>query len=403
MRAVRGWLDATRGTVGVAFALALVPLCGVLGLAIDYLAASNLRNALQGVTDAAALAAGAQGSSEEADVKSTVSLYIDVNLPPRAKAALGAVRVTISKPANIRIEADAVSPNTFLRLVGIDQTPVAVISEAVMGNGLEVALVLDNTGSMKKDGKEPALRQAVRELVDSVMAEQADVKVAVVPFSQYVNVGVENRNAPWLKVGTIQASETWTGCVRSRPLPLDESDRRPQTPYPILAQQASLPANYFCPGPLTPLTADKSVVMSAANAMVMNGNTYIPAGLMWGWNVLTPEPPFTQARASGVRKAMVLMTDGENSVSNFAFGYHDHTDIAAAVRTMLTLCSNIKQAGIHLYTVAFAISAADQAVIGELRQCASDSASAFTADDGTALTKTFRDIAKQLQVLRLAR
>ena len=77
---------------------------------------------------AAALAAGAQGSSAEADVKSTVSLYIDVNLPPRAKTALGAVRVIINKPANIRIEADAVSPNTFLRLVGIDQTPVAVVA-----------------------------------------------------------------------------------------------------------------------------------------------------------------------------------------------------------------------------------------------------------------------------------
>ena len=36
---------------------------------------------------------------------------------------------------------------------------------------------------------------------------------------------------------------------------------------------------------------------------------------MWGWNVLTPGPPFTEARASGVRKAMVLMTDGTNNVS----------------------------------------------------------------------------------------
>ena len=101
-----------------------------------------------------------------------------------------------------------------------------------MGNALEVALVLDNTGSMKKDDKETALRQAVQELVDSVMAGQADVKVAVVPFSQYVNVGVENRNAPWLEVVTLQASVTWTGCVRSRLLPLEVSvaGRKPPTP-----------------------------------------------------------------------------------------------------------------------------------------------------------------------------
>src|SRR6476620_1537401 len=98
MGAVRGWLAVTRGNVGVAFALAMVPLGSVLGLAIDYLAASNLRSAMQGVTDAAVLAAGAQGSSDEAEIKRTVGLYIDVNLPSRAKAALGDVRVIIGKP-----------------------------------------------------------------------------------------------------------------------------------------------------------------------------------------------------------------------------------------------------------------------------------------------------------------
>jgi hypothetical protein len=42
-------------------------------------------------------------------------------------------------------------------------------------------------------------------------------------------------------------------------------------------------------------------------------------------------------------------------------------------------------------------------VIGQLRTCASDSGSAFTADDGTALIQVFRDITKQLKVLRLTR
>ena len=385
----------------MAFALTVIPLCLVLGVAIDFLDASNLRSGLQGAVDAAVLAAGAQGSDDDATLEATVARFMDANLTASAKAALGSVRVTFTKPATIRVEAQAVSKNSFLKLVGIDVTPVAVTSEAVMGNPLEVALVLDNTGSMA-GSKEAALRKAGRELVDTVMVDQADVKVAVVPFSQYVNVGVQNRTAPWLKLGSIPASETWAGCVRSRLQPLDVTDRSPQVLYPILTQQTSVALDQFCPGPLTPLTADKSVVLAAVNGMVMNGNTYIPAGLMWGWNVLSRDPPFTEAKASG-RKAMVLMTDGENNRSNFAYGYHEGTNVPAAVATMLTLCSNIKQAGIHLYTVAFAISGADLPVIGQLRTCASDSGSAFAADDGTALIQVFRDITKQLKVLRLAR
>lgn len=100
---------------------------------------------------------------------------------------------------------------------------------------------------------------------------------------------------------------------------------------------------------------------------------------------------------------MVLMTDGLNNRSLYPNGFHERGDGAAAATTMLILCSNIKQAGIHLFTVAFAISAADRAVIDQFRECASDGASAFTADDGTALIQTFRDIGRQLQLLRLAR
>jgi Flp pilus assembly protein TadG len=386
----------------LAFALAVVPLCVVIGVAIDYLRASNLHSALQAAVDAAVLAAGAQGGEDEAVLKTTVSHYLDANLTAPAKAALGAVRVTFPKPTTIRAEAEAVSQNSFLKLIGIDVTPVAVASEAVTGNPLEVALVLDNTGSMAGT-KETALRKASRELVDTVMIDQADVQVAVVPFAQYVNVGVENRSAPWLKWDVIPSWATWKGCVGSRPQPLNMSDRSPEVPYPIASEQIDRPWP-LCPGPLTPLTAEKSEVLAAIANMVMTGMTYIPAGLIWGWNVLSPDPPFTEARAKGVRKAMVLMTDGKNTNSlSPSGGGHEGTDLAAAVQTMLTLCSNIKQDGIHLYTVAFAIPANEREVVGQLKDCASDSASAFTADNGTELIQAFRDITSQLQLLRLAR
>ena len=45
--------------------------------------------------------------------------------------------------------------------------------------------MLDNTGSMA-GAKEAALRKAAQDLIETVMIDQGDVKVALVPFSQYV-------------------------------------------------------------------------------------------------------------------------------------------------------------------------------------------------------------------------
>jgi Mg-chelatase subunit ChlD len=402
MRLVRSWWAGASGNVGVAFALTVIPLCTVLGVAIDYLRASNLRLDLQGVVDAAVLAAGAEGGDDESVLRNTISLYIDANLRTADRAALGAVRISFGKPATIRVEAEATSQNALLKLVGIDRTPVAVTSEAVRANLLEVALVLDSSASMGLGGKDAALREAVAELADTLMIDEADVKLAVVPFSSYVNVGVQNRSAPWLELFVLPPDQRWDGCARSRPPPLDVSDRSPEVRYPMLPTQVSERPNADCPGPLTPLTVDKSVITAAMSDMVFQSRTYIPDGLMWGWNVLSPAPPFTEARDRGVRKAMVLMTDGKNSSAITEAGFHLLTgNPDPANKATLTLCGNIRQAGIHLYTVAFQIP--DQKTIDVLRHCASDRDSAFSADNGHALVQAFGDITRHLQKLRLAR
>src|SRR5262245_29737940 len=139
MRLVRSWCTGAGGNVGVAFALTIIPLCAVLGVAIDYIRASNLQLDLQGVVDAAVLAAGAEGGDDEAVLRNTISLYIDANLTTAGRAALGAVRISFVRPPTIRVEAEAVSQNVRLKLVGIKTTPVAAASEAVRANPLEVA------------------------------------------------------------------------------------------------------------------------------------------------------------------------------------------------------------------------------------------------------------------------
>jgi von Willebrand factor type A domain len=136
------------------------------------------------------------------------------------------------------------------------------------------------------------------------------------------------------------------------------------------------------------------------------GETYIPAGLLWGWNVLDAGEPFTQAKtddqmkAIGGTKFLVLMTDGENTLSPI-FQYHYGTDKNLANSKMITLCNNIKQAGITVYTVGFKVDSSTAKDL--LESCASDPSKAFDAADDAALQASFYTIAKQLATLRLSK
>lgn len=68
--------------------------------------------------------------------------------------------------------------------------------------------------------------------------------------------------------------------------------------------------------PITPLSAQQSVVDAALNAMQPYNLTNIPQGLIWGWHVVSPGEPFTEGRAKDAKdnlKVIVVMTDGENT------------------------------------------------------------------------------------------
>ena len=81
--------------------------------------------------------------------------------------------------------------------------------------------------------------------------------------------------------------------------------------------------NYGCPRPIVPLTNNKTTVTTAINNLVAYPamGTYIPSGLIWGWHVLSPTEPFTEGVGPSSQyydrtlKALVLLTDGENSVT----------------------------------------------------------------------------------------
>jgi len=185
---------------------------------------------------------------------------------------------------------------------------------------------------------------------------------------------------------------------------------------------------YNCPpAKITALTSTQSTVNTAIDSLVANGNTVIPAGLLWGWRVLSPTLPFTEGAAYTDEKwvkAIVLLTDGENDVSQGAngidksaynaFGYakNGHLGNASGSNANATLdsktlavCNAIKQAGtvdkrIQLYTIGFQVTSASQTL---LTSCATKPDMFYNSPSNEQLSGIFQDIAQGLGDLRIAK
>lgn len=202
--------------------------------------------------------------------------------------------------------------------------------------------------------------------------------------------------------------------------------------------------NRGCPTPIVPLTDNRETMVDAARAMEHwnGGGTNQMEGLAWGWRVLSPGAPFTEGAPYGedVRKVIVLMSDGQNTnvgsdsvlgsdysslnhlgfwtdlqegglLSGILYGTLDalfQRDIDSSNEFVQTindrerlLCTNIKNAGIEIYTVIFRESNGEARDI--MRDCATDLDHYFTADSQEELRDVFRAIGSGIGQLRLTR
>jgi Flp pilus assembly protein TadG len=187
--------------------------------------------------------------------------------------------------------------------------------------------------------------------------------------------------------------------------------------------------NSDCPtNAILPLSSTKSSVLAAINLLSPQGGTNIHAGVEWGFHVLSPSEPFTQALPfdSADSKVMIVMTDGENTAyqtgnmndstyySYYGFPYNARMGTATSTnaqlvaemnRRTLATCTNAKAAGITVYTVGVATNATNDPTtnINLLKSCATDTGKAYFPNNATDLIGDFQDIANQLAALRLAK
>ena len=186
------------GGVLMIFGLALIPMILAVGITIDLGRAYSVRARLAYALDAAGLAVGSsQGNN--AELQQIMLSYFNANYPETEIGVPATPSMTITNDV-IQLSATVDMPTTFMAVVGIDQLTVATDNTIVKETtGFEVALVLDNTGSMRSGGKMTALKDAAQEMIDIVYGNEQtleDVWFSVVPYTATMNIGIQHTD--WL-------------------------------------------------------------------------------------------------------------------------------------------------------------------------------------------------------------
>lgn len=457
--------DDVRGNVAMLTGLSIFALLTATGTSVDMARAQILQAKIQTALDAAGLAAGATANT--VDVQTQATKYFNANFP---SGYLGSAPVTVtaalaSGGTKVTLVATTTQPTTFLQAVGITQVSVGANTEITRTNeGLELALVLDVTGSMGDPvtsggsiSKLNALKCALAGnkafsdtstycttkglvttgLLDILYGTSTSISnmfISFVPFSDIVYLPTSQKS--------IMSGATSGGCVSARSsstnsalepalsvtypsgststvtLKLDQAQDLPTSSNPYKFSKLS---SSDCPtSPLIPLQQDKNTLITGIRAMTDNGSTMINIGLAWGWRTLAPQwqstwvglPTFTNTNTSTtytlplaydtpqMNKAVVLMTDGQNTTSsNGAYG-SSYPSASTLDNKTTELCAAMKSHGITIYTIGFGPSSSVDSAL--LSNCASKTSYFFLAPTNASLATAFQQIGDSLASLRVS-
>jgi Flp pilus assembly protein TadG len=196
-RSRRAFLHDRAGNVAMMWGLMGTVLLGLVGLSVDFTRAQSIRNAMQNAADGAALVAERSSNQSMADRTAAARAFFDAEVGDMVSNVT--FTVTQLQEGGHRVEVRAPMPMSLARVVNDDDWVIGVdaVAEANASPPIEVALVLDNTGSMSNDMD--ALRDAASDLAADLLSLDGDtVRVALVPFVAQVNIGNEQSHLAWI-------------------------------------------------------------------------------------------------------------------------------------------------------------------------------------------------------------
>ena len=373
-------LQDQRGSLLPAVAASLMMLTGATGVAIDGARMFYVKDVLQKSLDSAGLAAG--HAMEPTTMETDAAEFFAANIASVETwlTASNMIAQISQDNKTITLTGTASIAASFTSLFGYDEITLSATTEISRETrGMELALVMDNTGSMYWDGKMGAAKDAATQLIETVYGDgdtSSNLWVGVVPYVAHVNVGSQHQN--WLsaagqaKIDNGDFSPTtWKGCVFARPDGEDQTDTVPTTApiepwywddepnyssyykannwidddgnrsvYEANSRSNAKGPNRGCAQEILPLVESKATVLASIDEMApwSFGGTASPVGLVWGWRVLSEkwqglwggDTPANVPLANDtpfMDKVLVVLTDGKNEFISrtSALGGSDYT------------------------------------------------------------------------------
>ncbi len=181
------------GNIAMIFALSLIPVMGAVGLGIDYLRASDAETTMQAASDTAALAAAIDLTLtyQQKKDRAVGAVQAAMQLKPWINYDPSGIDLTITADGAHTVSFPATMDTSIIAVLGYQTMNLSTTATALAGSdkSLEIALALDNTGSMVNDMT--SLKSAASSFVTTLFqkAPKGKLKVGLVPFVAAVNPG----------------------------------------------------------------------------------------------------------------------------------------------------------------------------------------------------------------------
>lgn len=445
--AARRFARDERGNVAMIFAVALVPLLGFVGAAIDYSRTTAARSSMKVALDSAALMVskdlGTNPTMSAAEVSAKATTYFNALYTSNLS---GPITVTAKYTTNtkdgstVTVNGSGSVDTNFMRMVGFPQMGITGGSTTTWGSTrMRIAMALDVTGSMGMGtGKLEAMQKAAKDLIDTLSKNSRmteDVYISIIPFAQMVNVGSSNRNASWLKWelygscnnwwgGPYETQarcnnagwswntlnrNNWNGCVTDRDQPYDTTNDLPTssaTRYSAFQYNA-------CPASILGMTSAYSssnikTLKDKIDDLTDNGGTNQSIGMAWAWQTLQigndPFPAPVKDSNYKYTDAIILLSDGQNTKNRWdGDGQRPSPEIDARQKI---LCDNIKAETVDgkrktmIYTIQVNTDGGPDFEV--LKYCA-DQGNFFATTTAAGIATAFNAIGNSLNALRVSR
>lgn len=239
-----------RGAVAPLVGICAIMLVGAVAVAVDVGRGQVAQSKLQAALDAAGLAAGAVVSQNPTieELTPIAEEYLNINFNGQTvDAEITNFDLDLTEDDElVTLSATASLPTTFMRIFGHNSMQVAARSEITREmKGLELALVLDVTGSMNNPvspsdstPKIEVLKDSATKLMATLFGtktEAEDLWISIVPFSHNVNIGTEHTD--WL--GDWAARSAMDNCIG----PTSGTPQCPSSPAPLSTANVSTRTN----------------------------------------------------------------------------------------------------------------------------------------------------------------